>query len=115
MQISRKYSTKTQIKIGLAAAAIAIVWSFSGYMWFKQSENWSEIKKLIVSHPTIIHEVGEVNNVSLSYLGTSYKFSGEWGEANLEVDIQGNNSHKKYELTTERNRGVWSIKNISSR
>jgi hypothetical protein len=114
MQISRKYSKKALIKIDLAVTIIVIVWYSSVFLWFKQSDNWKEIKQLLVSYPEIAQEVGKVDNSSLSIIGFSYKTSGEWSETSLVVNVDGSKLNKKYALKAEKKKGVWRVAKISS-
>lgn len=96
------------------AALIAVVASsVGGFLYFRNSSDWSDIRALISDSPLVVERVGRVRSVSFSPLGLSYRSSGGWAHARLVVNVEGDKGNAKFDVELDRFANVWTLKRIS--
>lgn len=88
--------------------AIVAFW-LGGYSYFKASEDWSAIKKLLAENPVILLKVGQVKEITVSPIPFMYRFSGDAGSALLRINVTGSTGEHRATIELKKLNGVWSL------
>ncbi len=113
MRLFPEFSKKKALKAGIFVVVINVIIFFGLHLWFKNSDEWNEIQKLIISSPVVTSYVGEVKQVSLSLFWLSYEASGHHAKANLDVKVVGNNNTDSFDVIAKREHWKWKVVNVS--
>jgi len=100
---------KKVLLYGLLAVLVAIAFWLGGYAYFVGSDDWRLAQETIVNAKTVTSEVGNVEDISVSPLGFSYRFSGRGGEVRFQLLVRGDSGESKYKAVLEKSKGKWKL------
>lgn len=86
-----------------------------GYLYFVNSDEWILAKKAISASKIVTSDVGQVSEVTVSPLGFSYRFSGEWGQAKLRLLVRGDRGEAKYSAELEKTNDNWTLRRVEKK
>lgn len=88
--------------------AILVFW-WGGFLYFKGSNDWQEIRALLATDRAIRAEVGEVKEISVAPIPFMYRFSGDYAKATLRVTVIGSKGEHSGTIDAERRSGRWIL------
>lgn len=94
--------------VAIPLFALLLFW-VGGFLYFKNSEDWKEIRTIVANSSSVREQVGTVSHVSVSLFPFSYKFSGEWARARLSMTIKGAKGELELTQQFEKKNGRWEI------
>lgn len=89
-------------------AAVVLFW-LGGYTYFRLSDDWQEIRRLLVQSPAIASQVGQVSEITVSPMPFTYSFSGDSARATLRITVVGSSGEYRAVVEAKKRNGVWSI------
>jgi hypothetical protein len=113
MRLFPEFSKKTALKAVILIVVINVLLFFGLHFWFKNSDEWYEIQKLVISSSAVTSYVGEVKQVTLSLFWLTYEFSGHRAEANFDIVVVGETNTESFNVIAKRKHWKWSIVNVS--
>jgi len=99
------------IYAGIAFVSLIAI-SVGGLIYFYNSSDLHDIRTVIASSAVVKERVGENVAVSVSPVGLSYRFSGNWAYAKLTVRARGNKGSGKFAVELEKSENAWLLKRI---
>ena len=103
---------KKALLYGLLAVLVTMAFWLGGYAYFVGSSDWRLAKEAIVNSETVTSEVGMVTDISVSPFGFSYRFSGQWAEAELRLLVRGDAGESRFKANLEKSDGEWELGRI---
>jgi hypothetical protein len=103
---------KKTLLYGLLAVLVTVGFWLGGYAYFVGSDDWRVAQETIASSEVLTSKVGKVKGISVSPLGFSYRFSGQWGEAKLRLLVRGDSGESKCKAVLEKSKGKWKLVRI---
>lgn len=88
--------------------AILVFW-LGGYGYFRSSDDWQEIQRLLAQSPTVVSKVGKVQQISVSPMPFIYRFSGDSGSATLRISVIGSSGEYRTTVQMRKLNGVWLL------
>lgn len=100
--------------VAYAAVAIVVAIGFwlGGYFYFVNSDDWLLAERQISMAPAVTNVVGKVERISPSPLGFFYRFSGDWAQANMRMQIAGDKTAGRFKVELEMVGGHWTVKGV---
>lgn len=108
-------TSKKKLLYGLLAVLVTIGFWLGGYLHFVNSDEWILAKKAISASEIVTSDVGQVSEVTVSPLGFSYRFSGEWGQAKLRLLVRGDRGEAKYSAELEKTHDNWTLVRVEKK
>ncbi len=96
------------VAIGAACLIVAVLSYAAVHRYFISDEPYKAAVAFISTHPTVVAEVGAVQNVGLSWLA-NFSISGSGGEAGIECPITGEKGQGRVALNLKRVGGAWRV------
>lgn len=84
-----------------------------GFYWFKNTNDWIEIEKLVAESPQVFNSIGNVREISPSLFWYSFSMHGGWAKVNLNVDVLGDIKKETFNIKAERKNWKWMLVSVS--
>lgn len=108
-------TSKKKLLYGLLAVLVTVGFWLGGFLHFVNSDEWYLAKESISTSEIVTSDVGHVKEISVSPLGFSYRFSGDWGQAKLRLLIRGDRGEGKYAAELEKTDDNWTLVRVERR
>lgn len=108
-------TSKKKFLYGLLAVLVTVGFWLGGFLYFVNSDEWDLAKESISASEIVTSDVGHVKEISVSPLGFSYRFSGDWGQAKLRLLIRGDRGEGKYAAELEKTHDNWTLVRVERR
>ena len=106
---------KIRVYVGLAIFLAFSAW-YGAYIYFLNSHEWYSAEQTIRKSEIITDRVGNIQEISVSLWGFSYRFSGEWSRAEMSTKVSGEKKSSDFYIEIEKNKkGEWVIKKVIER